>query len=427
MTTTPPAIGRPAPPRRLLAVVLLIALLVRLGAALLLGDRVEVISGAADQYSYDVLAQRVLAGHGFSFPTGWYPYSAADEPTAHWSFLYTLYLSGVYALFGHHPFVARLIQLALSIVSLWLTYRLGRHLFNEWVGVAAAALAACYAYLIFFNVALMTQSFYILTLFASLLLALKLAERPTWRGWVGLGLALGAGALLRQTLLLFAPFLLGWILWAQRRRLPWRGALAAAAIAALFVLPWTARNYLVYDDFLLLNSNGGFWFYAANHPDQGTDFDPTFVPHIPAELAGQPEPAIDRALYRAALDFVVADPARFVRLSVSRLNDYFWLLPSEDSSLVSNLARIFSFGLYLPFMLGGLYLSRRCWRRCLPLYLYLAFDASLHLISWAAPRYRLPSDALLMIFAGAAVVALARQLVPARLAPRLRVEADPRP
>jgi len=27
----------------------------------------------------------------------------------------------------------------------------------------------------------------------------------------------------------------------------------------------------------------------------------------------------------------------------------------------------------------------------------------LHLVSWAAPRYRLPSDALLMVFAGLAL------------------------
>ena len=45
----------------------------------------------------------------------------------------------------------------------------------------------------------------------------------------------------------------------------------------------------------------------------------------------------------------------------------------------------------------------------MPLYLYVAFDTALHLASWAAPRYRLPSDAVMMVFAGAAVVDVARR------------------
>ena len=65
-------------------------------------------------------------------------------------------------------------------------------------------------------------------------------------------------------------------------------------------------------------------------------------------------------------------------------------------------------------MLYGLYLSRNKWRVCLPLYLYVAFDTTLCLISWAAPRYRLPSDAVMMVFAGLAVVTLTERLGIAR-------------
>ena len=95
---------------------------------------------------------------------------------------------------------------------------------------------------------------------------------------------------------------------------------------------------------------------------------------------------------------------------MSRIPHYFWLLPSGESSVISNVGRLCSFTLSLPFMLAGLFLSRHRWRACLPLYLYVAFDTTLHLTSWAAPRYRLPSDAVMMIFAGLAVVTLAERL-----------------
>ncbi len=426
--------------RVVLASVLLMGVLVRLALAAVLGDVAEPVSGAYDQVSYDTLAQRVVEGYGFSFPTDSYPFAKANQPTAHWSFLYTLYLASVYFVFGHHPLVARLIQALLSAAVLWLTYRLGRRLFGEWVGVAAAALSAGYAYFIFFNAALMTQTFYIICVLAALEVALAITQVGTRTSpptgeespvplrknamaqWILLGIALGAGILLRQTLLLFTPVLFGWILWQsgwrprgagdgegrRRRRNAAMGVIISGAIIAAFVLPFTVRNYLAFHDFLLLNSNGGFWMYSSNHPDQGSEFNGNYVAPIPEELKGLSEPAMDRALYSRALGFIVADPQRFLLLSLSRTQDYFWLLPSEDSSTISNVSRLFSFALYLPFMLLGLWLSRGRWRACLPLYLYVAFDTALCLMSWSAPRYRLPSDAVLMPFAGLALVFLAR-------------------
>lgn len=392
--------------RRLAAVVVL-AIAVRVVVALYLGDRVEAVSGAADQVSYDALAVRVLDGHGFSFAQPWYPFTPAGEPTAHWSYLYTLYLAAVYALAGHHPLVARLVQALLSGAGCWLICRIGRKLFDERVGLAAAGLTAAYAYFIFFNAALMTQTFYILALLAALSTALDLADRPARAAWLRLGAFLGIGALLRQTLLLYAPFLFAWIAWASRENVRWRDALAAIAVLALCVLPWTFYNYRTFGDFLLLNSNGGFFLYSSNHPSQGTSFDPTYAAPLPEHLRALPEPAIDRALYREAIGFIVAEPGRFLRLTFSRVPHYFWLLPSGRSSLASNLARLFSFTLVLPFMIWGIVLSRRRWRSCLPLYLYVAVDTALHLTSWAAPRYRLPSDAVLMVFAGLALADIA--------------------
>ena len=395
---------------RLMIAVIAFGIAVRLVLAYVLGDHADPVSGAADQVSYDTLAERVVAGRGFSFPTAWYPFTQADTPTAHWSYLYTVYLAGIYAVVGHHPLIARMVQVLLSGFGTWLTFVIGRRLFGVQAGLAAAALHASYAYLVFFSAALMTQTFYILALLAVLALALRMRDQCDLRDWGLLGFALGIGTLFRQTLLLFTPVLLTWLVWEHKARLGWRGPATMLAVVAALVAPWTIRNYLAFGDFLLLNSNGGFFFYAANHPNQGVNFDPNYVAPIPASLVDLAEPARDRALYREALGFVVNDPLRFVRLTLSRIPEHFWLLPSRHSSVSANWARLCSFTLYLPFMIAGLLLSVRQWRECLPLYLYVGFDTTLHLISWAAPRYRLPSDALMIIFAGLAVARLAARL-----------------
>ncbi len=411
--------ARLAATTRVLLAVTAVAVALRIAAALILGDTASPVSGAFDQVSYDALAQRVLAGHGFSFAQHWYPFTEPNEPTAHWSYLYTLYLAAVYGAVGHHPLAARILQALASGLTCVLLFRLGRRLFDERTGLAAAALSAGYAYFIFFNAALMTQTFFTLAVLVALERAVAIAERPRPAAWAALGLSVGLGALFRQTVVLFAPVLLLWLVSVAPDPRRWRHAAAAALLTAMCVLPWTAYNYAVFGDFLLLNSNGGYFFYAANHPDQGTTFQPWITPPPPAALQGAGEPAIDRALYRAAFGFIVADPMRFLRLSVNRVGQYFRVLPSSDSPSLNNAARLASFTLYLPLMIYGIVRSRRQWRACMPLYLYVGFDTVLHVTSWAAPRYRVPSDAVLMVFAGVAVVHLADRLRTRRAAPKL--------
>jgi 4-amino-4-deoxy-L-arabinose transferase-like glycosyltransferase len=117
--------------RRWLLAILLLSVLLRVAVALTLGDAItETRGGTHDQISYDALAQRVATGHGFSFGADWWPGVAADQPTAFWSYLYTLFLAAIYIVFGHHPLAARLIQAVLAGVLMPLfTYRLARRVF----------------------------------------------------------------------------------------------------------------------------------------------------------------------------------------------------------------------------------------------------------------------------------------------------------
>ena len=85
----------------------------------------------ADQLSYHSLALRWLGGHGFTFADNWWPATRAGEPTAHWSYLYTLYLAVVYAVFGPNPLAARLIQAILGgLLMPWLVYRITNQVFK---------------------------------------------------------------------------------------------------------------------------------------------------------------------------------------------------------------------------------------------------------------------------------------------------------
>jgi 4-amino-4-deoxy-L-arabinose transferase-like glycosyltransferase len=243
-----------------------------------------------------------------------------------------------------------------------------------------------------------------------------------------LGLALAVAVLLRQVFLVFVPLLFAWLLWRRMRRrarllVPMLGTLVGAgAVLILSIAPWTMRNYRAFGDFVLLNTNAGFAFFWGNHPIHGYNFisilpddGPSYQDLIPPELRGLNEAQLDRALLQRSLAFIQDDPVRYLVLSLSRIKDYFKFWPSSDSGLASNVSRVFSFGILWPFMAYGLiYSLRRYSSLTLILYLFVVAYTGIHLLSWALIRYRLPVDAVLLVFAGAALVDIHARLIGAR-------------
>ena len=429
--------------RRLLWGVVILSVGLRVGASLYMGDQVQALPGIDDQITYDRLAQNVLGGNGFSLDADWWPDTRAGEPTAHWSYFTTLYLAGVYAVVGHHPLAARLIQAAVTGVLMpLLTYRLARRAFGSRVGLVAAAISAVYVYFFYFAAALTTEAFLLVATLWTFDLADMIRLRARFEGdglagrtgvaqrahldplYLWLGLALAISMLLRQTFLVAIVLIYLWLWWAtpDRREGTWRGLLVATVLVVLLLAPWTVRNYLAFGEFVLLNTNGGYALFWGTHPAHGASFS-GFLPNgtryrdfVPPALRGLNEAAKEKALTTAALGFVFDDPARYLLLCVSRLSDQFWFWPSAASSLLSNVSRVGSFGLFLPFMLYGSWLAMREWRSqglgsflVVPTALWLVFCLvynGIYVAVWGSPRYRLPTDTVMVIFAGLALVRL---------------------
>ena len=437
-----------------LGLILVVSILLRVGVALYLGNMVDAPPLLTDQRSYHTLATSLLAGEGYSFPLNWYPFTPANTPTAHWSFLYPVFVAGIYGLVGPHPLAARLVQAVLTGVLLpWLVYRLAQKFTpfppekyisvetehgpvratftpnNDSVATGhnpvttipvrikepaaipliAAALAAWYPYFVLYAATLMTESFYLITLLWSLAVGLKLEHRLRAGQTISpavavqLGLSLGITALLRQSILPWVPVLGLWLLWQARQRRQTasaaRSLLLTGLVIAALILPWTSRNYRVFGQFLLLNSNAGYAMYSAQHPMHGTNFHEYDAAPLPKGWWGRPEPELDRDLMQLGLGFVLADPQRYFLLTLSRTRAFFECWPTPGTTLLHNLGRTASFGLLLPFIAYGLYrLARRreLRTRYSLLLLFAGFYTLLHLFTWAMVRYRLPVDAVLM-------------------------------
>lgn len=411
--------------------IIFISVLLRVVVAFSMGNEVVELPGIFDQVSYHNLAIRVLGGHGFTFGQLWWPITRAGEPTAHWSFPYTLYLVATYAIFGVRPLFARVLQATIvGILHPYIAYRIGEKTFGRNVGLITAAITALYIYFIYYDAALMTEPFYITAIIFSLFFAMQLADNTDKKRDIKFGLALGMTVgftiILRQVFLLFVPFLFLWM-WVARfklnRKFPLLPTVLSFILIFSFILPITIFNYSRFHRFVLLNTNSGYAFFWGNNPIYGTKFIPIlstseYQAMIPEEVRHLDEAALDNELLGRGIQFVVQDPKRYILLSLSRIPPYFMFWYSPESSVLSNISRIGSFGIFLPFMLYGLFLGIKRSKNFLELLLspqgllilFALIYSGVHILTWTLIRYRLPVDAVLIPFAGLALFDVAQRI-----------------
>jgi 4-amino-4-deoxy-L-arabinose transferase-like glycosyltransferase len=291
-----------------LVLILLVSVLLRVTVAIWLGNEVDAPPLLTDQRSYHALGVRLSTGHGFSFDRPWYPfYLPADSPTAHWSYLYSLFIAAVYSVFGPQVIAARLLQailggMVLPLAVFQLTRRVlesassthlltalrERGLNTATLPLIAAGVAAIYFYFVLYAATLMTETFFITALLWSLDRAIALADTPTVKNGLVLGVGLAVATLLRQSVLPGIAVIVLWLLWAAWRANRLRQALGAivvsGAVLVVAIAPFTLRNYRVFGQMLLLNSNAGYAMYSAQHPMHGTSFQAFEAAPLPLDL-----------------------------------------------------------------------------------------------------------------------------------------------
>jgi hypothetical protein len=79
------------------------------------------------------------------------------------------------------------------------------------------------------------------------------------------------------------------------------------------MLPWIVRNYIAFDQFVLLNTNSGYASYWGNHPVYGTKFIPILPEEMGTYLDLLPRDLLKQGLNEAALAFFLIWQAVFHR------------------------------------------------------------------------------------------------------------------
>jgi 4-amino-4-deoxy-L-arabinose transferase-like glycosyltransferase len=400
--------------RAALAAVLAVALVVRLGVVVATDDRRLLY----DAEEFDDIA-RSIADEGQYPPTS---FARVGSPAALRPPAYPYLLGATYEVTGKGASAGQLVGALLGTVAVGLIALIALRLWGRTAAIAAGALAAAYPPLVMTNGSLLSEALFV-PLVLGLVLVL-LSGAPAARVAVLTGLLVGLATLTRPVglLLLVAVFV-----WAWRLRVPARRRLVLGGLAAVTavgtIVPWSVRNQAAFDTFVPISTQDGFNLAGTYNEEsarggstRGTWRPPFIVarfrPLFGSELDEQ---QVNRRLRDDAIEYAIDHPryiAEAAGLNTLRLvglgpghvgAERIWYAEMGIGEDAQPWVR-WSVYLMVIAALAGVVLRRRAlpaplWLVPVLLFLSVVF---IH----GGPRYRVPLDPFLVLFAAATLTSL---------------------
>lgn len=342
----PPTLTAPSANLRRAAFILLLAIACNTILAVVLPLRTKYGAEAGR------IAASIAEGRGFSSPFLRQPTGAsAWIPPA-----YPYLLAGIFRVFGVFSLASFRAAMAFNIlvhaISCVLLYKVAGQVFGQRVGFYSACTLASFP-LLFYPLVLTnllpgnavggaralfilpTNIWYsCLSELAILLLILCTLDAPHWSVY---GFTWGVGALVNPTLLSLAPAF-GVHLLSQRKT--WRYLALVGCMAALCILPWLARNYLLFHRLIPIRDNFGVQLKLGNQPGQRGLWDardyPDFNQYELNRLLEMGEASYSAAAGHEAINTIRTHRAEFAGNTVRRVG-YWWMGIPVESQRLGNL------------------------------------------------------------------------------------------
>jgi 4-amino-4-deoxy-L-arabinose transferase-like glycosyltransferase len=259
----------------------------------------------------DLAAGRGLTDHGV--------------PTAYWPVGYPLLLAGLFMLTGPSLLAAKLLNVALGVGIVWLSYRISRRLFvSEAAGRMTLLLMAFYPNQIAYTSLTASETPFLFLMLLGLLILLR--EKRSLVNDALAGIVFGMGCLTKPTMLFVPAVFFGIALMSRMRWTTVARGLVVYAALGLVILPWCVRNYQVFGRPVFIVTSGGINLLIGNNPAANGgygDADPASAALVDAE---KDEGAREIIASTIARRYMREHPWRTVELIPFRL----WNLYAKD-------------------------------------------------------------------------------------------------
>lgn len=230
---------------RLFLVTLLLSVLSKLALSALVSTyHPNGVFESSDSVEYHQLALNLLQHSEFSRSL-----QAPYEPEIIRTPAYPLLLAGLYGIFGIQPVIIVFVQIALSVATIFIGFRIATMLFHEQAGLLTALLLAADPVSAYYTQVILTETVFTTAISLCLLLFLHALANPSrWQWSVGASICLALSTYIRPTSY-YLGFILPFMFFLMARpAIGWRCA-AKPALAFLFLYVtlvggWQLHNYM---------------------------------------------------------------------------------------------------------------------------------------------------------------------------------------
>lgn len=356
--------------------------------------------------------------------------------------LYPYFLAFCYFISNGSILIAKIIQILLSVGTLFFIFKLTQYLFNRLTAIVAGFLYAFYGLFVFYEAMFLIPVLFLLFTMWGLSRLIVLQEKSALKVWLTTGIIFGLATISRPNILLVVPFLMLWLYYRDinikgfinRSR---KGLLLLVGLI-IVITPVTIRNYVVTGEFILISSQGGINLYLGNNekadgltmlmPEVELDESVSWsqfgvVTKRAAEIEkGKTLSSTEESSFWSgkAKDFILKNPGKFINLLWRKTVYLMAGFENSDntdiyyqrnksilySALVWHKGIYFPYGLLLPLGLVGSFLLRKQFKKLLPLYIFFIAYIPTIILFLVTARHRLVLIPILMILTAGGIVYL---------------------
>lgn len=355
---------------------------------------------------YFAISRAMALGYGYAYLDG--------TPTGSRVPLYSLFLLATTQ--GERHFWPLVIAQALiSTGTVACAAAIAYRLFGRNAALIAALVTAIYPYYVWHDTALQETGLLTFLTALAMLLLLVTRERRSLKAAAGAGALLGLAILTRSTLLPFSLFAIVWLALPDEAgsTLARRGRTALICFGSILLVlsPWLICQHAVVGRWTLGTEFGRVLFVGNNpqtfssYPEGSIDVSQKRALNAlggdeglsPREMHLEEVASSDRLLAKG-IDYIRADPGRFIVDGIRKNVAGFGPMPSPRHHGMADLVLALSYGPILLLGLTGAWLDRRNWRRDSLFYAQFVLFAAISALIWAHSSHRTFLDIYLIVF-----------------------------
>jgi len=341
--------------------------------------------------------------------------------------VYPMFLAIIYSLFGaENLFAVYFFQAIISTLTVYYIFKLSSSVFCEKKSYLSLFWAGFYVFYLWYARMIMRETliiFLIIFSFYNLWIFLRDKEKKHYLKSLDLWKFMISFTILLHTdarYLFYVPFIS--ILFVIYKNI-WVGAKQYSCVLGIFILlliPWSIRNYIAYDGFVLINTRT----IDARQENISMRLE-ILSGGVTTQLINKNYPSEEERILikkgrnpnnrlRDEIDIIkknVYAPTTFIGKRLYRFKEMwipfrFWsdYVPFPEAkfkgpwSLKHNLGSIVFYGILIPFVFyNAFYLFKKREKEIYFLIFPIVIHALLHILMWGKERYRLPIDSFIII------------------------------